>query len=93
VADSGNGGHLLYRLDLPNNSRATDLIQRVLIGAATRCAPPDVDLDLTVYNAARICKLYGTMARKGDSTADRPHRRSCILEIPARLEALRLEIP
>jgi hypothetical protein len=91
VADSGNGGHLLYHLDLPNNQRATDQIQRVLIGVAARCAPDDVDIDLTVYNPARICKLYGTMARKGDSTTNRPHRRSRILEIPARLETLRLE--
>ena len=93
VADSGNGCHLLYRLDLPNNQSATDMIQRVLAGVAARCAPDDVDIDLTVYNAARICKLYGTMARKGDSTIDRPHRRSCILEIPTRLKTLRLEVP
>jgi hypothetical protein len=93
VADSGNGGHLLYRLDLPNDQRATDLVQRVLVGVAARCAPDDVDIDLTVYNPARICKLYGTMARKGDSTGDRPHRRSCLLEVPVRLETLRLEIP
>ena len=64
VADSGNGGHPLYRQDLPNDQLANALIQRVLIGVATRCAPYDVDIDLAVYNAARICKLYGTMARK-----------------------------
>ena len=93
MADSGNGAHLLYRLDLPNDQFATDLIQRVLGGIAARCAPDDVDIDLTVYNPARICKLYGTMARKGDSTADRPHRRSCILGIPRRMETLRLEVP
>jgi hypothetical protein len=93
VADSGNGGHLLYRLDLPNEQSVTELIQRVLMGVAARCAPDDVDIDLTVYNPARICKLYGTMARKGDSTRDRPHRRSSILEIPPRLETLRLENP
>jgi hypothetical protein len=92
VADSGNGCHLLYRVDLPNDERATNLLQRVLSGVAFRCAPDDVDIDLTVYNAARICKLYGTMARKGDSTSHRPHRRSRILEIPAHLEILRLEI-
>ena len=91
VADSGNGCHLLYRLDLPNSQRATEMIQRVLSGIAARCAPDDVDIDLTVYNAARICKLYGTMARKGDSTQERPHRRSRILEVPERLEILRSE--
>ena len=90
VVDSGNGAHLLYRLDLPNDQYATDLTRQVLGAVATRCAPPDIDIDLTVYNAARICKLYGTTARKGDSTPDRPHRRSRILEIPARSEILRL---
>ncbi len=93
VADSGNGGHLLYRVDLPNDQRVTDLFQRMLRGIAARCAPDDVDIDLTVYNAARICKLYGTMARKGDSTTDRPHRRSSILEVPEYLATLRLEVP
>lgn len=92
VADSGNGCHLLYRLDLPNSQRATERIQRVLSGIAARCAPNDVDIDLTVYNAARICKLYGTMARKGDSTRERPHRRSRILETPGCLEILRSEV-
>jgi hypothetical protein len=91
VADSGNGGHLLYRLDLPNDQHTTNLIQQVLSGIAGRCAPDDIDIDLSVYNAARICKLYGTMARKGDSISDRPHRRSRVLEIPTRLEILRLE--
>jgi len=91
VADSGNGCHLLYRLDIPNNQHATESIQRVLSGIAARCAPDDIDIDLTVYNAARICKLYGTMARKGDSTPERPHRRSRILEVPERLEILRSE--
>jgi hypothetical protein len=89
VADSGNGCHLLYRLDLPNSQLATERVQRVLSGIAACCAPDDVDIDRTVYNAARICKLYGTMARKGDSTPERPHRRSRILEVPARLEILR----
>jgi hypothetical protein len=91
VADSGNGAHLLYRLEMPNDQHATELLQRVLGGVASACAPDDVDIDLAVYNASRICKLYGTMARKGDSTTDRPHRRSSILEIPAHLEVLRLE--
>lgn len=93
VSDSGNGAHLLYRVDLGNDQRSTNLVQRILRGIAARCAPDDVDVDLTVYNPARICKLYGTLARKGDSTIDRPHRRSSILEIPAHLEVLRVEIP
>jgi hypothetical protein len=91
VADSGNGAHLLYRLDCPNDPPTTDLIKRVLAGVAARCAPNDIDIDVSVFNASRITKIYGTMARKGDSTPDRPHRRSGILEIPEHLEVLGLE--
>jgi hypothetical protein len=91
VADSGNGAHLLYLVDLSNSPEATNTVQGILKGVAIRCAPDDIEIDVSVYNAARICKLYGTLVKKGDSTADRPHRRSRILEIPERLEALRLE--
>ena len=88
VADSGNGAHLLYRVDFPNDSDATELIRGILAGVAASCAPDDVDVDLTVYNAARICKLYGTLACKGDSTPERPHRRARLLEIPDQISAL-----
>ena len=36
----------------------------------------DVGIDTSVHNPARIWKLYSTMARKGDHTNERPHRRS-----------------
>jgi hypothetical protein len=55
------------------------------------CAPDDVSVDASVFNPARITKLYGTMTCKGDSTPDRPHRRSRILEIPARLQVTEVE--
>jgi len=92
VCDSGNGCHLLYRIDGPNSQFATGLIQRMLKGIATYCAPEDVDIDQTVYNASRICKLYGTMARKGDSTRVRPHRRSRILEVPPDMRPMQMEV-
>jgi len=41
-----------------------------------------VAVDLKNFNAARITKLYGTIAAKGDDTAERPHRQSAILEDP-----------
>jgi len=56
-------------------SMITDTIRRMLIGIARRCAPDDVSVDLSVFNASRITKLYGTLA-KGDSTADRNRRLS-----------------
>ena len=41
-----------------------------------------VKVDTTTFNPARIVKLYGTPARKGDSTEDRPHRLARLLEVP-----------
>ena len=37
-------------------------------------------VDAGNFNAGRITKLYGTWARKGPHSDERPHRRSCIVE-------------
>ena len=39
-------------------------------------------VDLKVFNAARIWKLYGTKACKGDNTTERPHRLAKLLAVP-----------
>jgi hypothetical protein len=80
LADSGNGFHLLYRIDLPADDGA--LVRRALRALAARFDTDAVKIDQAVYNAARIVKLYGTASRKGDSTPERPHRRSRVLEVP-----------
>jgi hypothetical protein len=80
VADSGNGGHLLYRIDLPTNDDG--VIKRCLQALALRFDDDRVKVDLSVYNPSRIWKLYGTFSRKGDSVPDRPHRMARILEVP-----------
>ncbi len=94
-ADSGNGAHLLYQINLPNDEESRTLIERCLkaLGAAFDKDPtedrPGWEIDKTTFNAARIWKLYGTVARKGDNTPDRPHRRARILEVPAAIEPVR----
>ena len=45
-----------------------------------------VALDVSVFNAARIWKVYGTMACKGDNLPERPHRLSRLLDVPSTLE-------
>jgi putative DNA primase/helicase len=79
-ADSGNGHHLLYRVDLPADDG--ELVKRVLLALSKQFSTDAVKLDTSVFNPARICKLYGTLARKGDDLPDRPHRRSQIIEVP-----------
>lgn len=81
-ADSGNGAHLEYRIELPNDAVATKLVKAVLVELARRFDDADVEVDQVVSNASRVTKLYGTMARKGMATEERPHRPARVLSIP-----------
>jgi hypothetical protein len=81
--DRGNGGHLLYRIDLPAEDGG--LVQRCLEALAARFDDGAVKVDRTAFNAARVWKRYGTVAGKGDAEAaaiGRPHRMSRILSAP-----------
>jgi hypothetical protein len=84
VAESGNGMHLLYAIDLPNDDEATALVKAVLIALGERFDDAQTKVDRAVFNAARICKLYGTLANKGDDTPMAPWRLSKLLQPPAR---------
>ncbi|MHC4064437.1 MAG: hypothetical protein ACYSUI_08040 [Planctomycetota bacterium] len=64
---SGNGWHLLWRVDFPNDETRTALCKKWLQIAGDKFTYSQVSIDQTVYNAARIWKLYGTTARKGDN--------------------------
>ncbi len=83
LADSGNGSHLLYRVDLPAAGPEGDLVRGALAALAHRFTDALVRVDAENHNPARIWKLYGTVACKGDATADRPHRLSRVLDAPA----------
>jgi putative DNA primase/helicase len=80
VADSGNGYHLRYKIDLPADDGG--LIERVLKAADALWSDERVAIDTSLFNPARIIKLYGTIARKGDHTDDRPHRQSRVISAP-----------
>lgn len=91
-ADSGNGAHLLYLIDLPNDQLSGELLKRILYALAARFDTAAVTVDKTTHNASRIFKAYGTTARKGDNTAERPHRLSHILQVPALLTPVSPEL-
>jgi hypothetical protein len=82
VVDSGNGTHLLYRVDLPNTADARVLLRGVLHALAGRFDAPEATIDRAVHNASRVAKLPGTWARKGPDTEDRPHRLCRLLAVP-----------
>jgi hypothetical protein len=78
IADSGNGWHLIVPIDLPNDDASRILCENVLKALDHHFSDARVKIDVSVANASRLVKCYGTMVRKGDSTPDRPHRRSAI---------------
>jgi hypothetical protein len=89
AADSGNGYHLLYPINLPTMDGG--LVEKLLTGLA-ECFDDDVvQLDRSVFNPARIVKLYGTLSCKGDNTEERPHRMSKLLTVPNPLQQVSRE--
>lgn len=92
IADSGNGYHVLYRIDLPNDKESRSLLESVLKALAARLDTGAVKIDQKVFNASRITKAYGTMACKGDSIPERPHRVSRMFAPPKRIESVNKEL-
>jgi len=63
-ADSGNGVHMIFPINLPTNDGGK--VQATLEALARQFDTPEVKIDTVVYNPARIVRLYGTRACKGD---------------------------
>jgi hypothetical protein len=57
VAESGNGVHLCYRIDLPNDDASRDLVKACLEALSRRFDDNGVKIDRSVFNAARIIKV------------------------------------
>lgn len=84
MCSSGNGVHLLFKIDMPNTQENTTLIKNAIESISKKF--PQVDA--SVASASRYAKLYGTLAVKGVNTSDRPHRRSEIMCSPEKLDTL-----
>jgi hypothetical protein len=88
-AVSGNGGHLLYPIipELPA-AKYAPVIKQMLEEISEQFSTDTVNVDSKVFNPARIWKLYGTTAKKGDQLPvgpgreARPHRLSYIDLVP-----------
>lgn len=91
VGESGNGMHLLYPLALPNDTASRDLVKAALQGLAARFDTDMVNIDVSVFNAGRITKLYGTVSNKGDHTDAAPWRLSRLVSVPERGDAVTVE--
>jgi hypothetical protein len=88
VIDSGNGWHLLYRIDTEADDPSRVLVREFLKALAARFDTDAARVDPSVHNASRISKLPGTWARKGPHSADRPHRLASVYHMPQPAEVV-----
>ena len=89
IAMSGNGYHILYPIidkpleiynqSLGNKKENEDLFHNALKVLALKFNNDQVKIDTSVAKAGQLIKLYGTVARKGENTIERPHRLSRII--------------
>ena len=79
-ACSGNGIHLIYRVQIPKASEFYPLWKQTLQGLSNLIQVEGVDLDTSVGNPAQLCRAYGTINLKGAETCQgrqkRPFRKS-----------------
>ena len=94
LADSGNGHHVLARVDLPNDKEAMSLVRRFLNSLAHEFDGKygTALIDQGMFNASRITKAYGTQVFKGPDTEERPQRWSRIMERGSKRAASRIAI-
>lgn len=90
VCDSGNGYHLLYSVNY--SADQSEETKKFLQALDMLFSDKAVSIDTTVFNPARITKVYGTIARKGHNTKERPHRSSRILRIPEEIKITPLSL-
>lgn len=83
--DSGNNWQLLYRIDLPNDKLSQQILSKSLNALAALFDTEGVKIDRAVHDAKRICKIPGTMVRKGSNTATRPWRMARLISVPVAL--------
>jgi hypothetical protein len=83
--DSGNNWQLLYRVDLPNDRLSQQILSKALKALADQFDTDGVKIDRAVHDAKRICKIPGTMVRKGGNAATRPWRMARLISVPVML--------
>ncbi len=72
--NSGNGCHLYYPIpEIPNVETTTPVFE-CFLRVLTQFNNDIVSIDTSVYNASRITKVIGTLARKGSESDGRPYR-------------------
>jgi hypothetical protein len=79
LASSGNGWHLCYPWNAPNDEQAKQKHREILLGLERLAGNERAHVDAKTFNAARIWKLPGTQSRKGIESDGRLHNYSHVI--------------
>lgn len=92
IFDSGNGYGMFYSVDLPVDNKTTQVVKKFLETISMLFDNEHCEIDTSVYNLARLAKCVPTIAKKGRSTAERPHRESKYIYIPENIKPTSLNL-
>lgn len=85
---SGNGYHIMLPCDLEANEQTDNLVSDFIKVISMLFSDENVAIDTQVSNRARLTKLYGTVAHKGEHSALTPHRTSCFKHVPQEIKPI-----
>lgn len=91
VCCSGSGVHVMYKVALANDEENRKLIKNFLDALGMMFSDEKVHIDSVVGNPARLCRLYGSVNRKGANTEERPHRLAYIVKAPDEIKPTDIE--
>lgn len=86
ICKSGNGYHIVIPCSIGISDEANEVIKKFLQALSVLFSDDKVEIDEKVFNPARICKLYGVTAKKGENIQERPWRESEIIKIPKEIK-------
>jgi len=99
VADSGNGWHLLWRIELSHdpalgqNDPSYILVSNCLRALAGKFDNEAAEVDISLADPEQLIKLWGTEVRKSQvSTDERPWRKSALLKVSEPIEIVPREL-
>lgn len=70
TVSSGNGAHIYLPIEMGNDDAGKVLCQKMLKAFAEKYDTGTIKVDTAVFNASRITKVLGTVARKGVEMPD-----------------------
>ena len=92
IFDSGNGYGMYLSVDLPIDNDTTAIIKKFVETIALLFDDENCDIDTSVFNLSRLSKCVPTIAKKGRSTKDRPHRESKYIYIPDQIKSSSIQL-